>query len=371
MNANANESAGAITDNATTTTTGNTAITTRSNQSANDDLGYTQTYNSGVKAADNLVTNVSASATIAAQDQQAAIATASGAASAGVGMLSSALSMDLGGAISSAANGIIGAATTMANTEVGIHLTQASASATIASNNAHAQASNEKSQWQTDNQVNTSTDITTLNNTMVTGIAATNAAAIIANASRTLATDNANAARTKTTDDANATRTKTTDDANALATKTVDDANAARTKTTDDANALRTENQAISAIENSVKQAALSEPLVYGAFSNGDTATTKPIAMFAHIVTQSDSAISSAGDEFLRYGYMFDKQWKFDGNWNVGKYFTYWKLRDFWVSNLNVPDMYMDKLRFFLFGGVTIWRKPEDIGKRTVYENFA
>ena len=109
---------------------------------------------------------------------------------------------------------------------------------------------------------------------------------------------------------------------------------------------------------------------MYGSFANGDGAANKPIALFAHIVTQSKSAISSAGDEMLRYGYHLDKQWDFDGDWNVGKYFTYWKLRDFWVSNLNVPDMYMDKLRFFLFGGVTVWRDPSDIGKRTVYDNF-
>jgi hypothetical protein len=94
------------------------------------------------------------------------------------------------------------------------------------------------------------------------------------------------------------------------------------------------------------------------------------MALFANIVTQSKGAISCAGDEMLRYGYMLDKQWSFDGNWNVGRYFTYWKLKDFWVSNLNVPDMYMDKIRFFLFGGVTVWRNPADIGNRSIYENF-
>ena len=57
------------------------------------------------------------------------------------------------------------------------------------------------------------------------------------------------------------------------------------------------------------------------------------------------------------------------GNWNIGKKFTYWKLKDFWVSNLNVPDMYMDSLRFFLFGGVTVWRNPADIGKVSIYDN--
>ena len=94
------------------------------------------------------------------------------------------------------------------------------------------------------------------------------------------------------------------------------------------------------------------------------------MAIFAHVVTQSKAAIAAAGDEFARYGYTLDRQWDFNGDWNIGRYFTYWKLRDFWVYNLNVPDMYMDKIRFFLFGGVTVWRSPEFIGKINIYDNF-
>ena len=202
-----------------------------------------------------------------------------------------------------------------------------------------------------------------------------------ANATRDFNTETANAGRdytTKTdnatneydTETANATREYNTATANATRDYTTETANAGREYNTAVANAGRTQAQAQSAITNDTAQAALGEPLQYGAFANGESSATKPMALFAHIVTQSKSAIASAGDEFLRYGYMLDRQWPFDGNWNVGKYFTYWKLKDFWVRNLNVPDMYMDRLRFFLFGGVTIWRKPEDIGNVTVYENF-
>ena len=225
-----------------------------------------------------------------------------------------------------------------------------------------------------------------------------------ANAKRTYDTATANNAATNTTTKANATRSNTADRANALntydtatannaATNTTTKANATRSNTAERANASRSYNTTIANnerdyntaianagrdrtnaqrdIENDIMQAALRAPFVYGEFANGESSANKPIALFANIVTQSKSAISSAGDEFLRYGYTFDKFWEFDGNWNVGKYFTYWKLRDFWVSNLTVPDMYMDKLRFFLFGGVTIWKNPSDIGKRTIYENFA
>ena len=190
------------------------------------------------------------------------------------------------------------------------------------------------------------------------------------NALNTQTVNDANALNTQSTNDANALNTKDTNDTIAQNTKTVSDANALNTQTVNDANALRTRNNAVQDVQNDIQQAALRSPFICGQFADGESAVTKPIALFSHIVTQDKGAISSAGDEMLRYGYMLERQWNFTGEWNIGRYFTYWKLRDFWVSNLNVPDMYMDRIRFFLYGGVTVWRKPEDIGKRSIYDNF-
>ena len=296
-----------VTDNALLTTTANTAITTISNGSASDSLDNTRTYNFGVFDTDNAVITATANSTIAAAEQQAAVATASGV----IGAAASIASGNVAGAIS----GIVGAGSTIANTAIDINLTNAQATITKQSNEDHAELATDKTEADTYTQQATATSLNTANNTLVSG-------------------------------------------------------HAANTSATQKANAYRTASAAQDAIDNDIAQAALGEPKQFGSFANGDSAVTKPMALFAHIVTQSKSAISSAGDEFLRYGYMLDKQWDFDGNWNVGKYFTYWKLKDFWVKNLNVPDMYMDKIRFFLFGGVTIWRDPEDIGRVNVYENF-
>lgn len=293
----------------------NTASTARSNTSAQTDSTNTQNYNTGVATADNILVAASATSTISANEQQGNISAAAGIANGVVGAVGNAVSGNPVGAVSSAVGGVIGAASTLASTAVANGLTAAQAGYTQASNSAHATASNTKTSWDVNNQTGTNTDLTDIQNNMSSGTAANSAA-----------TQKANAAR------------------NAAASQ--------------------------SAIDNDIAQAGIGEPLQFGAFANGESATTKPIALFAHVVTQSKSAIASAGDEFLRYGYALDMQWPFDGDWNVGKYFTYWKLRDFWVRNLNVPDMYMDKLRFFLFGGVTVWRKPEDIGNVTVYENF-
>lgn len=323
---NADANADLTTDNALLTTTANSAITNISNGSAGNTLDNTRDYNFGVMDTDNAVISATATSQITAAEEQAAVATASAAASGVVGAIASAATGNIAGAVTSAVNGLIGGASTIANTAIDINLTSAKAQIAEGSNEDHAELSTEKTQNDTYVQQATATSMTNAQNSLTSGQAANTSATGKANALRDYNTGNANAGRTQT--------------------------------------------QAQSAIANDIAQAALRAPFLYGSFSNGDGATTKPIGLFAHIVTQSKAAIESTGDEFLRYGYRLDKQWDFDGNWNVGKYFTYWKLRDFWVSDLSIADMYMDKIRFFLFGGVTIWRRPEYIGNVSIYDNF-
>lgn len=135
--------------------------------------------------------------------------------------------------------------------------------------------------------------------------------------------------------------------------------------------AANSRDTAQNAIANQIKQAALYAPNEFGSWSNGESAAVRPMGLFANIVTQSQSAIRQAADEFLRYGYMYNGNWDFNGNWNIGKHFTYWKLSDFWVSGLTIPDKYMDQLRFFLYGGVTIWSNPESIGTVSIFDNWS
>ena len=312
---NVQESADTVIDNADLTASTNTAITTTSNSSVANTATSQQAYNNDICTADNTATFSAATATTQAQEQQAAISAAAGVAGGAVGALGSLATGNPVGAVASIAGGVIGGAATMASSSVAIALTQTQAGISTSSNSLHAVYANDLSSWKSTITQNTQTTIASTQNDLTTGSAANTAAMQLANGGRDRQT-------------------------------------------------------ALSAIANQVSQTALNAPLEFGAWNNGDLATSRPMGLFANIVTQTDAAISKAGDEFLRYGYMYDQYWSFDGNWNIGKYYTYWKLRDFWVSDLNVPDMYMDKLRFFLYGGVTIWRKPEDIGKITPYQNI-
>lgn len=313
---NADASADTLTDNADLQEACNSAIASASNASADSMTTNSNNYASSEAGAANALITANATSTITSAEQQGAISIGAGYAMGAVGAIGSAMSGDLGGVVTSAMGAVVGAETTTESMAVGNAFTAAQALSAGVANTAKVGIVHAKNNADLSAQKTATNAVRDANNAYVDGVAANNAATM-------------------------------------------------------KANATRDRNAAISAVNNDISQAALRAPFIFGTFENGDTSTTRPMAVFAHVVTQSNHAIARAGDEFARYGYMYDGQWDFDGDWNIGKYFTYWKLRDFWVYNLNVPDMYMDKIRFFLFGGVTVWRSPEFIGKINIYDNFS
>lgn len=299
--------------NASVTTAANTAVTAAGNTSASAGYVSTVLYNSGMATAANIIVSNNATSTIQANEQQGAIGAASGAITSAVSGIASG---NPAAAAAGVVNGLVGAAATLASTNVANALTSAQAANAASSNNSAASYGNGKSNADTQAQMTAATDICSANNTATTSHAANNSATIYANAARDRAT-------------------------------------------------------VTGAINNQIAQASLGEPSTFGDFANGDYATTRPLALFSNVVTQDDFTIRKCGDDFLRYGYTVNCEWDFDGNWCPMEHFTYWRLTDFWVEGLQVPDMYVDKIRFFLFGGVTVWRNPDEIGRISLYENYS
>ena len=346
--------ANANSDASTTTAIGNlqvalnNAITSACNSKTSTSATISNALSSATTAAASALTNASTNNQI---DYKYATGTTAAASSALNGAISGGSTLAAGGPYAAAAGallgGTIGAVSAGITTQAGINYDSAQAGAA----NNQMSRNNTASQTATSDEATASitleTDKNSANNSYTSGASSANAANIV----------------TKGTNSYNASVTNA---ANQYATDT---GNATRSYNTDTGNATRSYNTEISAIANQINQAALGTPEVFGDFANGDDAANKPMGLFANIITQNDYAISRAGDDMLRYGYMYGKQWPFDGNWTPGEKFTYWKLDDFWVKNLSIGDMYMDKLRFFLYGGVTMWKKPEDIGNVSIYQN--
>ena len=168
---------------------------------------------------------------------------------------------------------------------------------------------------------------------------------------------------------ANASRTRNTGDANADRSKSTSDANADRSKSTSDANAKRSYDTSIKSIDNAKKQIYLEPSPMYGSTSNGDT-RMRPMAMFVNVIRQSDSAISAAGDQMLRYGYMLNQQWKIN-SFNLMDHFTYWKCSEVWCSGIgNAIEKAQTFVKNILTDGVTVWRDPDEIGAVSIYDNI-
>ena len=359
---NASRSAYCLRDNAALQVAANTAIKDACNAAAYGTGSTAEANitanNAQVAQANNFINNTTNSQ-IDATLQSASVSAGAGLLTSGISAIASAATGNPGGAIASLAGGVVSAGAATAQAHIASNLTATQASASTSQNDQKRITSNNL----TSELASIHTSLETTNNTTKNNL-------ITASTGNTVYMQNQNAKDSEIVVKGGTAESGVTYTGTAPRTYATSTDNAQRTRTTDNANAARTKNTAEGAITNRLSQRALDAPQEFGQFANVGKATTKPMALIANVLTQSASAIRQTGDEFLRYGYYYNAQWNFNGNWNLGKYFTYWKLADFWVKGLNIPDMYVDKLRFFLYGGVTVWRNPEDIGNRTIYENM-
>ena len=346
-----NNTADNLLDNATAQTTANDTINSNSNSTASQDAALSNALAQAIQAWDAGMSRETVNNEANKENATAAVGAAGGvvnsvAGGAISGFLTAGPVGAAAGAIGGLVSGGLGAATSLATNAIAVSAMSTQAEAVISNSQSKLGETQQSNIDRTNNANSGKTANKDATNTL-----------IATSANNTAATSKENAT---TSYNAQVSAADTTRNAAVAA--------AQATETTTKANNARTYNNEGSRITNSVKQAALGAPAIYGSTANGEFATTRPMGLFVNVVTESDYAIQRAGDEFLRYGYYLDKQWPFDGNWLVGKYFSFWKLRDYWSSN-QIPDRFSDQLRFLLFGGVTVWRRPDDIGKASIYDN--
>ena len=146
--------------------------------------------------------------------------------------------------------------------------------------------------------------------------------------------------------------------------------NADATRDTSIANAGRARSTAQNAVDNTLAEHKLESPFINGMTQNGQTSATRPMAMFVNVMTQDKGAIASAGDLFLRYGYALNRQWTIK-DFNVMRHFTYWKCTEIWCNQEGdaIEDA-QNTIKKILGDGTTVWRKPEEIGAVSIYDNL-
>lgn len=322
---NADNTADNMTANNLINTTANTNVTDTANSYTNDTLTGAITKLVADRKADEAASKTVLNAQNDAIAMSATINTATSAAYAVTGLVTDAIGGDLtalnaGGTI---ADAVIGGISANASSSLSQSTNTDCTNAAIG--NARAKSANAQifTERSTDNQVASASDITALRNTAATQNTANNVAL----------------AKT----------------------------NSANVKTTADANAQRSYDNAIAAIANSVREAALQAPLKFGRSNAGEYANIRPMVLSMNVITESENAIMQAGAQFLRYGYAYNAPWDWT-SWNMRDHFCYWQVSDIWATGIDaVPEEGQDAVRRMLYDGVTTWKNPEEIGKVGIY----
>lgn len=81
------------------------------------------------------------------------------------------------------------------------------------------------------------------------------------------------------------------------------------------------------------------------------------------------SAMATYGEYWLRYGYKVNRFGRMPENFMVCENFTYWKLRETYITSSACPETFKQTLRGIFEKGVTVWNNPADIGQIDIADN--
>ena len=329
-NTNVDNSAKNVTDNNAINTQANTAVTANANNWA-----LTGAAASNQKlASDCDADNATSTAMTGLQNEVVSITTANNNASAIASTLGSVVTGGLVGGNAGAESAAIGG---VADLAVSIPTANAAAAISQTSNSLAAELARTNALQKTGNAAKFTAETWRIQNN-----AANSATTLRNEASTAVANNNAAVMRT----------------------------NAANTKATADANANRAHATAIDAISAGLNQAGTAAPAQFGSSANGQSGATAPRALFAQIVTQRECDIMNAASAFARYGYSLMREFSME-RMQVMRHFTYWKCAEVWCSgNGNALESAQGAIKDILIRGVTVWSRPEEIGRVSIYDNL-
>lgn len=209
-------------------------------------------------------------------------------------------------------------------------------------------------------------------NTARTNETANNNAALATQRDNNYNTATTNAANVYNTQTANSARTHATSVTDADNTLTTSNANSGRTREVGVLNAKETLEAAQDTARNRLLDARRGSPVQLTEMT-GDGANMYhgQNGIQFRLRTQSDSAIAQTAAQFARYGYALNQVWDVESSGlNLMRHFTYWKAADVWVDVRNVASSEVgDAIQRMFENGVTVWSKPDEIGKVGIYDN--
>jgi hypothetical protein len=126
----------------------------------------------------------------------------------------------------------------------------------------------------------------------------------------------------------------------------------------------------IAGIQAKVQDAALTQPTTAGQIG-GDAFL---LANFQwgydfKVKLMGGAARAAVGEFWLRYGYKVERFAKMPANFMVMEKFTYWELKETYITGASCPEQFKQAIRGIFEKGVTVWSNPADIGTIDIADN--
>lgn len=129
---------------------------------------------------------------------------------------------------------------------------------------------------------------------------------------------------------------------------------------------------AIAGISARVQDAKLAQPTTSGQMG-GDSfnLSTYFWGYEVRLKMLQPAAMRAIGEYWLRYGYKVQTFGRMPSDFHVMTKFTYWKLRETYITSSACPELFKQALRGIFEKGVTVWKNPNDIGNIDLADNEA
>jgi len=79
--------------------------------------------------------------------------------------------------------------------------------------------------------------------------------------------------------------------------------------------------------------------------------------------------MNAIGEYWLRYGYAINRFGRMPESFMVMEKFTYWKLKETYITEAHCPEAFKQVIRGIFEKGVTVWKNPNDIGTIDIADN--
>lgn len=127
---------------------------------------------------------------------------------------------------------------------------------------------------------------------------------------------------------------------------------------------------AIEGINAKVQDAQLIQPTTVGQIG-GDAFNLAMYRWALHVKVKMvhSGVIRQIGDFWLRYGYAVNRFGQMPADLKCMTKFTYWKLRETYLTSSTCPELFRQTIRGIFEKGVTVWSNPADIGTIDIGDN--